>query len=185
MLSAPIQDLLVDRATGPALGRVASPDAEVRWTRISPDGQPLDVYVGYVAYQRGGSRAVSSTSIVVQRDDERWQILSEETVRVGVDEQRQILLRGREPSNEGEWRVRRLYWVDGWFGVSAIEAKWRGLWQLARGRGDAAAMLVLARRDGSDANEVMNAEWERLRAPLNERLLMLSAPPAAGHNLAP
>lgn len=169
----------------PGLGAVLGADADLRWARASEAGPVVHGYVGYVARQRAGSRAVASTSVVVANQDKNWQILSHERLTVEAVSQEELRLRSRLPMADGEWRARRFYWVDGWFGDSEIEAKWRGLWQLARGRGDAAAMVVLAVREGPQAQAALAGEWARLRAPLNERLAALGSTPAAGHNAAP
>lgn len=169
----------------PELGLVAGADAQVRWQRLRSEGHKVQVYVGYVAHQRQDARAVASTSVVVAHQDKRWQILGETVVEVGGDLQQELRLRGREPAVEGEWRARRVYWVDGWYGSSEMEAKWRGLWQMVRGRGDAAAMVVIAMRDTPNAEAVLASEWQSLRAPLNERLASLGTTPGPGHNPAP
>jgi len=170
---------------GPGLGSVAGADAAVRWQHRHEGGATVHVYVAYVAYQRQAARAVASTSVVVQPQDKAWQILSQERLQLAQDEVQQLRLRGRMPPFDAEWRARRLYWVDGWWGASEAEAKWRGLWQLARGRGDAAAMVVTVTRESPGASLALDAEWQRLRDPLNERLTALGTTPGPGHNAAP
>lgn len=174
-----------DGFDSPKLGLVLGADGEWRWARNAPAGPVVHGYVAYVGHQRAGARAVASTSVVVANQDKGWQILGRDRVVLGTESQEELRLRSRLPIADGEWRARRFFWVDGWFGDSEIEAKWRGLWQLARGRGDAAAMVVLAVREGPQAEAALAAEWARLRAPLNERLAALGSTPAAGHNAAP
>lgn len=174
-----------DDAENPGLGTVPGADAELRWRADGPAGSSVHVYVGYVAYQRQEARAVASTSVVVSSQDKRWQVLGAQLIDEAGMQQEQLSLRGREPSVEGEWRVRRFYWVDGWFGINRIEAKLRGLWQLASGRGDAAAMVVLAVRGAPDPDQELSQQWQRLRDPLNGRLRDLGSTPGAGHNAAP
>ncbi len=175
----------LDAPDSPGLGTVPGADAETRWRDDSPVASPVHVYIGYVAYQRQDARAVASTSVVVGSQDKRWQVLGAQFIDVAGTLQEQLHLRGRESAVEGEWRVRRFYWVDGWFGVNRIEAKLRSLWQLARGSGDAAAMVVLAVRESPESELELNRQWERLRAPLNGRLRELGSTPGAGHNAAP
>ncbi|MFO0123198.1 MAG: exosortase A, partial [Inhella sp.] len=182
-LGAPVAGAVSDAAPPAGLGLVPGADAQARWRFAAADGQPqAHLYLAFVAHQRPSARAVASTSVIVAHSDARWQVLGSgkrQVEGVSVDEWR---LSARTQGQEGEWRVWRWYWVNGWAGSNPVQAKWQLMWQRAWGQGDAAAMVVLMVPEGEGADRALQSRWAELQAPLNERLSALSRQAAPGHN---
>jgi len=182
-LGTPLAGMAVDAAPPAGLGLVPGADAQARWVSAAGDVlPPAHLYLAFVAQQRAKARAVASTSVIAAHGDARWQVLRTGQRLIdgaSLDEWR---LRARTLGQEGEWRVWRWYWVNGWVGSNPVHAKWQLMWQRAKGQGDAAAMAVIMVREGEDADRALQSRWRGLRDPLNERLSALSRQAAPGHN---
>jgi EpsI family protein len=129
-------------------------------------GPPVVLDVAVYGRQEPESKAINSMNELVPATDHRW---SRQDPQVGAS--RWSL---REGAQSGlHIQARRLYWVDGRFTRSEVEAKLRGVWQLLAGRGDAQVALVLMTPEQGAAAERLDRFSEALQAPLNGRLQQL------------
>jgi EpsI family protein len=105
-----------------------------------------------LAYFRGQNderKLVSSTNMLVGMRDEAWALpingsrglsAGGQTLNLRTAE---ILGRNGAAAGRAQLLVWRLYWVDGRFITSDVQAKLAGVWSRLRGRGDDGALLLL------------------------------------------
>jgi exosortase A len=126
-----------------------SPAAEWQQT-FERQGREVTAYIAYYRQQDKRRKLISSDNVLVHSEDNTWRLLlwSERTVDLGVlgsTSVRTAKLRGAAlPGQDAALAVWQLYWVDGHFTGSGLQARLLGLWQRLRGRGDDGAAIVLS-----------------------------------------
>lgn len=169
-LQAPLLPAAQPAERMPGLLHGPEPDARLRQSWVQ-QGEAVQLEVAYFARQRAQAKAIGGTNQVVDRQDERWQLLAHPQPGLDAPWQHWQL---RDRGTGAEWRLRQAYWIDGaWIG-SPARAKTLALWQLLRGRGDAVALVSWWTRDDPGAEVRLDAAWGDLRAPLNARLSALT-----------
>lgn len=138
------------------------------------EGSSAVVY-GYLAYypqQRLGSKAVSGENVLVRSGDRDWQVLDRGASGWVVK---------RHAPDEPRFLLQRRHWVDGQLIESPARAKLAHAWQLLKGHGDAAALLVVLTPADAEAEARLERFWRDAAAPLNECLQVVSVE-AQGQN---
>ncbi len=135
-------------------------------------GGEVQFFVAYYPRQQAGSKAVSGENVLVRADDRDWKVLER-----GGDG----WLVKRQGQEEQRFLLQRRHWVDGHLIESPALAKLAHVWQLLRGGGDAAALVVLLTPADAQAQARLQAFWQAASAPLNECLTALSTG-GRGHN---
>ncbi|MDC8786173.1 exosortase A [Roseateles koreensis] len=131
------------------------PRAEMQASYVTPEGEEVRVYLGYYRHQHYDSKLISSNNVLVQSKDKKWAQVSaalrERTTGSGPSIVRAAELRGFSLASSGveaaqdkRLRVWQFYWINGRPLTRDWQAKLWGAGYRLLGRGDDAAVVVLA-----------------------------------------
>ncbi|WP_088283389.1 exosortase A [Ideonella sp. A 288] len=131
----------------------------------SASGASVTVHLLHYRRQQASQKMVSSTNVVVRANDPDWNAVSTHD-RVpmvkGVDSVRVTELLGPDRpggASRDRLRVWQLYWINGVWTSSDVQAKLLAVKDRLRGRGDDAAVMFLSAREANpgDADPVLAA----------------------------
>jgi len=106
------------------------------------DGQQVDHYIAYYAFQRDGAEALNWHNRVA--DGETWRRIDTRQTTIVADGQTINATVTRMTSRQGKRLAVHWYWVDGRFTASAHLFKLYHAWAWVRGRSEAAAAIVVS-----------------------------------------
>ena len=145
-------------------------------TLRAPDGGWVTLDLGLGARLQGQAKAIGGQNLVLDSEDRQWRVLARSR-----DEWR--LLGPGAWGREQVYLLRRLHWVDGHYVRGPEAAKLAQVLQMLKGRGDAAAQVLMLTPEEGQGAQRLQAFTDQVLAPLNECLQGL-AQLGARHNAA-
>jgi len=156
-----------------------NPSASAHRSYVDAAGHLVGVQLQYYRQQNTERKLISSTNVVVRADDHQWNPLSSSTRNIPtasgsltVREFQLLSADASSQSNRQRLRVWQMYWINGFWTTSDLQAKLKGAWDRLRGEGDDAAAVMLYARDGEGdaADQALSAFVQANRDWLEARL---------------
>lgn len=159
-----------------------NPTATARRDYATTAGAKVGVQVVYFQQQREESKLVSSNNAIVNVDDRYWNPISTASRtlnavdgRAPVVVRETVLLATDQTGQATRERVKvwMLYWVDGQWTSSDLQAKVKGAWGRLNGRGDEGAAVLLYATDSQagGADAALSDFWRDNASLIEARLV--------------